>query len=353
MRAAGIVLKLLLAAAATFVLGLFGTILWVETQCRGPLYTQAPSRFITSETDRRPEGRSFLTYPEWHVVFTYRDYAETLFEAAPQDFGYWNAVRSFWTSSCAMNREADRYGDAGTAARQTLYVVGASFTTEMAAKAVYENTLGRLASLAGTDTEQDRIEEEMAADYAEFLEQTPWYRFDFAQWRARLWDAPVTHHLRGWERRIALGIEWSAKAAYAQVIAGAVAATGQDETDMLIVVTRLRPDHVDELPSGRIIEPLGSALLLRVPRYEIFTRTADRIAAFGGEFVEIAGNDDILVSLLSHQTPIMPATARVVAIVPVNEIWERYLVAIPVESLAGLLRASLYGPARLEHIYDY
>ncbi|MDW4497035.1 hypothetical protein R5H30_03505 [Sulfitobacter sp. D35] len=353
MRAAVTLLKLALVALVCLTLAIGGAVAWIETQCHGAPSRQSPARFIEAPQDRRPEARSFLTYPEWHIVFAYADYAQVLKGGAPQDFAYWPAVRDFWRSSCVMAAEADRYGSAGPEARRTLYVIGASFSIEMAAKALYENTLGRVSSLAGSNSAQDAVEAEMASVYAEFLQQEPWYRFDFQDWRDRLWTPPVENPVRGWERRLALGAEWSAKALYAGAISGAVAATGGDETRMLLVVSRVAPDAIADLPSGRLVAPVGAALLLDVPRYGIFTTTVQAIAAIGGEFVEIAGNDDILVSILSRVPPRLPGTARLLHVVERFDGRDRYLVAVPVESLAGLLRTLRFGPARVEHVYDY
>ena len=97
-----------------------------------------------------------------------------------------------------------------------MHVIGVSFTAELVLKAIYEETFGRVFALlrGPVKTGQDLYAAEMAADYAAFLQQTPWYKYDFRKANDALWAKPVDS-LRGQERRLALGLEWRGKAAYA------------------------------------------------------------------------------------------------------------------------------------------
>ena len=38
---------------------------------------------IVPEADRRPESRTLLTYPEWHIVHAYDDYAAVIRHRRP------------------------------------------------------------------------------------------------------------------------------------------------------------------------------------------------------------------------------------------------------------------------------
>ena len=186
-------------------------ILWVETLCRGTALPQAQAQFITQDT--RPEARTYMVYPEWHIVYAYEGYAAALKTGHPHDFPYVKAITGFWSSACALTKKADELGDAGFNSKATIYTIGASFTLEMLFKAAYEETIGRLFALAAPSP-QDGVEADMAQDYATFLQQTPWYKYDFPTWSDTLWQAePVG--LRGWERRLALSLEWVAKTQYA------------------------------------------------------------------------------------------------------------------------------------------
>jgi hypothetical protein len=364
------VFRLLLCAGAVLagglaivILGLAAPIAWTEASCRGSAMPQAEPQRLTAERDRRPEARTFLTYPEWHVVYAYEELGQVLAEGDPHDFAYGSAIRGFWGALCAVSQEADSLGEAGMDAKATIYTVGASFTLEMLAKAAYEETLGRLTLLLSADGEgvaepspQDGVETRMAQTYGSFLHQTPWYRFDFDAWTGSLWDAPVRSSLRGWERRIAVGLEWKAKAAYAWLIESAAGAMGADETEMKVHVTGLTPEQMGSLGEGvlqaQVSHDLGA--VLTVSRYRAFTRTVEAIAAAGGNFTEIAGNDDILVTLLADDDPDLPEGARLLRRIERQGAEDRrHLVAVKVSELADLIRGLEASGATLEHIYDY
>ena len=136
---------------------------------------------ITDPAYQRAEANSYLTYPEWHIVYAYEGLAETLRAGDEHAFDYASAVAGFWNAYCPLNEAAQNHGGADAATRQTIYVIGVSFTIEMALKAAYEETAGRLfAWLRGLEkTPQDQVIAAQAAEYAAFLHQTPWYKYPF------------------------------------------------------------------------------------------------------------------------------------------------------------------------------
>lgn len=328
-----------------------GPILYTETMCRGEALDQAEAQYITDPEWQRAEARTYLTYPEWHIVYAYEGYAEVLKRADPHNFPYFQAVTGFWSSLCALTEKADELGPAGTDAKLTIYTIGASFTLEMAFKALYEETLGRLASLTSETSPQDKVEAEMAADYATFLQEIPWYKYDFDGWHTKLVAAPI-EGLRSRERRIALGLEWKAKAAYARVIAQAVGAVGTDELRMQVALTGMISEDIASIDGWRVIRNTDP-LIVEVPRYRSFT-TAARGIILGpdAKFAEIAGNDDILISVIHHplseispEINVLSTTARVGF--PEDA---RSLIALKVSEFRDVLPMM---PAKLEHIYDY
>ncbi len=337
-------------ALLALVLIIAGPILYVEFACRGEPLAQAEPAYITDPDDRRPEARTYMVYPEWHIVYAYEGYAETLKTEAPHGFGYLSAVAGFWSSACGVKAKADELGEAGFASKATIYTIGASFTLEMLFKAAYEETIGRIARLAGTSP-QDGIEADMAADYATFLQQVPWYKYDFDAWTTRLWEAPV-EGARSWERRLALGLEWKAKAAYAKVIAEAAAAVGADQLTMKIAVDGVSETWLASQPDVQILS--SDPLIAEVPRYRVFTTLVRALTAEGGTLLEIAGNDDILLSYLGETPPEVTNTAEIISDTPRASFRERrYLIATKVTDLTALVK--LLGDQRglLEHIYDY
>ncbi|MEM6596394.1 MAG: hypothetical protein AAF672_16520, partial [Pseudomonadota bacterium] len=137
--------KWLGAALVGLVLVCALPILAVETMCRGAPLPQTTAQYITQNT--RPEARTYMVYPEWHIVYAYEGYAEALKTGHPHNFPYLQAITGFWTSACALTEKADELGEAGFNSKATIYTIGASFTLEMLFKAAYEETIGRLFTL--------------------------------------------------------------------------------------------------------------------------------------------------------------------------------------------------------------
>lgn len=329
------------------VLIIAGPVLYVETMCRGDALTQAEAQYITQDT--RPEARTYMVYPEWHIVYAYEGYAEALTDGHPHDFPYLQAISGFWSSLCGLTAKADALGDAGFNSKATIYTIGASFTLEMLFKAAYEETLGRVFTLFAPSP-QDAVEADMAADYAGFLQQVPWYKYDFPAWSDRLWAAePV--EARGWERRLALGLEWGAKTQYAKLIAQAAAGLGADALTMQVALKGPLPNR----PEITVLSQSGEITIAEVPRYRIFTTLARDIADSGGQFVEIAGNDDILVSVITDQDDFTPASGHqlISRTARVGFAQDRLLIATKVADLHQVFLAYPGGSVTVEHVYDY
>lgn len=319
-----------------------------ETMCRG---SPEPQGYRAILDQRRDESRSFTTYPEWHIVHAYADYARVIEQGDPHDFGYVRAIRGFWTALCPLTAMADRHGGFTGESKLTIYTIGTSFGVEMALKALYEETLGRIATwIRGSQPSPlDRLSAGQAAEYAAFLQQTPWYRWDFTA-DAEALDRAATGGFRDGERRLALGLEYRAKAAYARAIAGAVAATGQDELTLRAIVTGLTRDELAAMPGVTVIATRPEGVEIETPRYRELTRLLLRIAEEGGEFVEIAGNDDILLTAISDG-PAHPGAIFTFGLQGSDHY--RRLIVAKVPDLAGLLRELPRRGARLEHVHDY
>ena len=149
----------------------------------------------------------------------------------------------------------------------------------------------------------------MAADYAAFLRQTPWYQYPFNRKAHELWAAPVDQSVRGWERRLGIGLEFEAKAVYAKVIAGAVAATAPAQLVIRSMVSGLDATVLGRIPGVTVIGGRGDGFEIETPRYDLFTRILADIARQGGAIREIAGNDEIMVSVTVREGVAVPRPA--------------------------------------------
>lgn len=355
--------KILSGLGGAFLTSALVPIGYVETQCRSPqdgLNAEAPFRSrLPDQTGRRSEAQTWLTYPEWTIVYSAETYGRYLAGGGrPSGFGHWRQVRSFWSAVCAANRAASAQGGAGDY-KVMLYVIGASFQTEMFVKALYENTIGRVFEwIGGHASANDRYNAEAWQSYGAFMHQTPWYAYPFGQTLGGLWGTDSSGaFIRNWERRLALSAEYGAKAAYGGVIGWASgAALGRDELTLRLVV-RAEPRAIASVDRRfRPVTRLADGhVAVEAPRYEAFTQSMLRLAATPIELTEVAGNDDIFVTLLLPDNVRPPASTFVMAEVPLEDRpgWRRVGLNVKVPRLLGLIRATRAAGGEIEHVHDY
>ena len=342
-------LKRLLVVVLVLILGLLAPPAYVELACRGEAQPDNYTPLITDSDWQRPESRTLLTYPEWHIVHAYDDYGRVLQTGDPHDFGYFRAIAGFWGTLCPLTEAADAVGEITTDTKLTIYTIGVSFTAELLAKAAYEETIGRVATWL-RDVERaplDDLSAKMAADYAVFLQQTPWYKWDFAA-DVQTLEAEATANIRDRERLFALRNEFLAKSWYAKQIEAAVADLGADALRIRSVVKSIDVDQLSAIPGVTVIGPVADGTLIETDRYRVFTNIIANLAESGADFAEIAGNDDILFTVTSPT----PEFEGALYSFPRQGYGDyRHLVLLPVVELSDRLR-SLDG-VTLEHVHDY
>ncbi len=292
-----------------------------------------------------------MTYPEWHIVHAYEDYAEVIREGDPHEFGYLSSIRGFWSSLCTLSETSHSYGEIDTPTKQMVYVIGVSFSAELALKALYEETIGRLfAGLRGADhAPTDKLSARHASNYAEFLQQVPWYKWRFREDAEEL-GTVNSDTLRDKERRLALGLEYKAKAAYADVIAQAVAGTGADQLTLRMIVANGSRAKLESYDNVKIIETVKQGIVIETPRYRALTKILQMMSSDGLNFVEIAGNNNILFTAISENGDL----DRSIASMQRQGFDDyRHLIVVEVTELAEQLRQLKQSGIILEHIHDY
>ncbi|MER8994806.1 hypothetical protein [Mesorhizobium sp. M0678] len=309
---------------------------------------------------QRPEESTFLTYPEWAIVYAAREYAGFVDKNQPSGFPYLSYIGRFWQDYAMVIRASSTY-KFNLDNHQMLVIIGTSHTIEHAIQWAYENTVGRIAeATAGKRTAVDIYQAKVAADYAGFLDQVPWYQFPYAEKRAGLFavqPAADDSAFRTSERKLAFGLADTIKQGYADLIKSALAAT----TDPALLdihvwakgpvseVTRNEPDTLLERDLGAD----GTVFVTR--RYQVFTDMIPRLIDKGVSFVEIGGNDEIMVTMLSNDEINVPEGARTLFSypLPAEPSTRRTGLTVAVRKLHIVLPALMTAGARLEHVYDY
>ena len=195
---------------------------YVELACRGQAATGTYKPLITDPAFQRREANTYLTYPEWHIVFAYDGLAQALKTGDEHAFDYLGSIAGFWSSTCALMRVAEpawrrRLGHAEHDPHDRRELHGG----DAGEGGLRRNNRPRhgVAARTAQDAAGQGRSPTMAADYAAFLRQTPWYQYPFKREAHELWAAPVEQSVRGWERRLGIGLEFEAKRVYAKVIA--------------------------------------------------------------------------------------------------------------------------------------
>lgn len=326
--------------------------------------TSAQEQAIAALTGyTRSEDQTYLTLPEWYIVYSSDEYAAFIADNPPSEFPYFRAVGQFWQSYydvCAVTREQYAFNGGY---HLSLAVIGTSFTVENILKGLYENTFGRLSELLSSSalTEEDRYAQAVAAEYGTFLHTIPWYEFPFGAKLSGLWqNTPFwgQNIIRKGERKIALSTEYGSKAAYAWVIRqGTQSVYSAEDLQIGVLATGVTQQIAAQEPELKIVQQIDAqTTLLTIPRYEAFTQIVPRLAEQGVRFVEIAGNDDILITVLAPQdwTATLDS-AQVLFDMPIltQPARKRAVIQVPVAELHQVIQALENQTITLEHIYDY
>ena len=309
----------------------------------------------------RAESFTYLTLPEWYIVFSADEYASQIARRPPSAFPYIGAARQYWGFYGSACQATKGFYPFETGYHVMLGVIGASFTIESTLKLVYENTVGRATEwLSSTDTPEDAFARRVATEYGTFMHTVPWYQFPFASRLAALWkETPLggPHKVRKLERRLVLTAEYSVKAVYGWVIGQMSGAAYGAEDERIYARIAAAPPAVFKDDRVKLVKPLeGGVQLVTLPRYEAFTRTALAMNALGVRFLDIAGNDDIVITALTRRgMPLEIPDATLLTVRPIltDPTMQRVAFAVPVSSLRPVIEHLARERATVEHLYDY
>lgn len=208
---------------------------------------------------RRPDSDTFLQHPEWYIVYSSEEYGRHLAAHPPSTFPYGASIGQYWLSYYESWAATHHTYPPNWAYHVMLWVIGTSYSAELALKGAYENTIGRLAewSADGEPTPEDRLAAEVAQDYGRFVHARPWYEYRFLPRLWELWaELPLwgDHPARSWERKGFLSLEYGVKAAYAGVIALATRAAYDPQPPRTELLFRRWTDGLERTMPGVAVE---------------------------------------------------------------------------------------------------
>lgn len=311
----------------------------------------------------RNEEQTYLTFPEWYIVYSAEEYAVSLAKNPPSKFPYFRSVGQYWKSYCNIYAITRNDYPFNFGYHVVLFVIGGSYSVENLVKGIYENTIGRTTELLSTAnlTEEDRYAQKIAEEYGKFIHTVPWYEFPFKDklkglWReTNLWGP---NPIRKWERKILLSIEYGFKSIYGWIIkGGTLTAYAPENLEIYAIAENLDSNILIQQPQVKLVERINQDYdIIVLPRYEAFTEIVPRLISQRVKFTEIAGNDEILISVIALKNwklDINGASAIFSMPVLINRELERFVVNVQILNLHTVLAYLESEGVNLEHIYDY
>ena len=353
-----------LAVGALLVVALAAApIVYVETQCRGVVEPESASTKKSEITDPhflRAVGDSYLSYPEWYIVHAYDDLAGVTRKSSESDFDYLASISGFWRSMCRTTQAAERIGSVSLDQRVTDYIIGDSFSLEMAVIGAWERSLGALSAWARGPqrTPEDEFALKFADDYAAFLRQIPWYRYPFWPKLQQFWsETPFgeVSFVRSLERRVALSLEYGGKAIYAQALGALAGAAPADLRIRSVIEGFERTDLAADARITLIGQTVDGASIIETARYQELTEILQKLAVHGRRVREIAGNRRILTTVLAPEGKALAIGGVEIFSLPIQSQPGRRRVGfdVPVADLAHQMVEAARQGAEFEHAYDY
>jgi hypothetical protein len=311
----------------------------------------------------RPEDDTYLSYPEWYIVWSYQEKADFQEKHLPSGFPYLAAVRQYWTSYCCISRlTRGRYAFNG-GEQVMLVIIGTSFSVEYIIKSGYEKSIGKLSewSSGGQQVSEDDYAYKVAREYADFVQVRPFYEFQFARHIGGLWHGTPLwgeHELRKLERKVFLSFDYLAEAFYCWLIEKATHLTYGHEPDKTYAwIDNTGQSSLANISRVRVVKQAGPrAFIVELPRYQEFSTVAEIFAQQEIYFLEIAGNAHIIVSVLAPQSWNYEATEGgqlFSSTVLTHPEIKRVIIRADVPSLHALLNDLRANQVNLEHVYDY
>ena len=319
-------------------------------------------RMVASTTKEyyRPFDNAYLSIPEWYIVYSADEYAAVLRDTLPSHYTYALANKEYWREHATVLGLAKESDHDNADYLTVLSVIGWSFGSENAIKALYEHTIGRASEWAAGDTQvaEDHYAAKVAKDYADFIYDYPWYDFPYFSSFKGLWSLHPRESytwkqdIRRAERKVFLSLEYGTKAIYSSLVAMATHAKFGVQDDIVSAVVTRDGGTTYELVSTAHYQPFTRLLL---------SELAKESANNNFRIVDIAGNDKITLTYRDQVGTPAPESAteimrhaeivRMVSGVP--EYLDRVTVEVNVTDIASVYRALQAKHVAIHHFYDY
>lgn len=313
--------------------------------------------------DRRPPDQTFLTFPEWFLVFSSAEQVEYFKTHSATHFPYLTHTRQIWKSYSIVKDQIKGNFNYNFGYHAMIKVIGISTTLEYGFKSIYENSVGRITDLGnrGYLTPEDTFYQKYMSDYVDFIKIRPWYEFNFIKRFPQLWKTPLIgkHPIRKIERKLFLTTELLTKTIYGFLIKlGTKASYEEALPNTIVLIDKLPANGIEKLTKLKVEKIYSdSSVLISIPRYDEFNTYVTELALRDVSFKEIAGNTSaILLTVLvptSDKTNFENTQTVFTQPIASDLTTERIALAVPVASLSKLLLQLNKDNIKIEHVFDF
>ncbi len=301
---------------------------------------------------------SFMSYPEWHLVYCPEEQASYFNHRTSSTFPFMEQTSQIWEGYEIMNNQVKESYKVDFTYHLMIWVIGISSSVEYSVKAWYETIVGRITDTHYVVTEEDKFNAKFTQSYVDFIKDRPWYEYNFKNQLKDLWTNTSfigDHFFRKLERKYILTSELLVKYVYGKLIGiGSQSIYGSSKETTPIVLEK-RPRNFSKKNIDSLYK--DKAVLIYLPRYDKFNNAAVDIVKKGGKFKEIGGNTSaILVTIIvpSKFEKKYPNTIEILTQpIPSNHNKKRIAIATLVPNLDELINATVKDRVQIEHIYDY
>jgi hypothetical protein len=314
---------------------------------------------VTAMADVRSADQTFLTFPEWYLVFSPEEQANYFKHHTATSFPFMSHTAQIWQSYKIVNDQIKDNFPVNKGYHFMIWVIGSSASVEYAIKAWYETIIGRITDTHDVITDEDKFNAKFTQDYVDLIKDKPWYEFDFKSRLFSLWSSTSffgSHFFRKIERKYILTSELLVKTVYGKLIKLGTKTIYNDALPSTTVLVNHLP-VVNKQPFSIIKQFPDSTALLSLPRYDRFNPAIQQLAKEGCAFKEIAGNNSAIlftVLLPSNQDIILPGTQVVFTQPLASDLAvKRVALAVRVKDLNETIMQLENKRITIEHIFDF
>ena len=318
---------------------------------------------LTPSTYHRAGDQTFLTYPEWFLVFSPAEQALYFKNKTATNFPYEQHVEQFWDSYATLSSEIEAYFPYNKQYHSMIKVIGYSTLIEYRGKLLYEGSIGRLSDLIPSKrTAEDQFYAAYTQRYVDFIKKEPWYLYSFLKEFRILWTKTTClewNWIRKIERRIFISGELLFKAFYGFLLGlGTKSAYGIATPLTAVLIDRLPLEFEDKNSEIQVAEILSpKATLVTLPRYAAFNPALRKLIHAGVQIHEIAGNSSaiLLTIVVATNWKINSAFAKAIfkQNIATNKVLQRVALAVLVPNLSLVILELEQEGIEIEHIFDY